>query len=334
MTRQTYHSILSGFLFAGLLLTGIAGLSAQEKAFFYKDHLFTAGEGGYVTYRIPGFLVTNKGTLLAWCEARTEGGDWGGIDIVLRRSTDRGKTWTAPRVIVGGDWVEVEQNVTANASTISGSTEGQTANNPVMIADRNGRVHFLFCREYARAYYAYSDDEGETFSEPVDITATFEKLKEKYPWKVIATGPGHSIQLKNGRLLVPLWMSTGEYENGHRPSVVATIYSDDNGRSWEAGDIAIHHQRTTIDPVSGQPQAIVNPSETMAVQLADGRVLLNARTESPEHRRVVAISPNGVSNWSPPSMNPQLFDPVCLGSLIRFSEYSEGEQNRMLFVNP
>src|SRR3954465_6392863 len=66
-----------------------------------KTDLFEANTGGYAHYRIPGIVATPKGTLLAYCEARKSArGDWGTIDVFLRRSTDGGKTWEPARNIV------------------------------------------------------------------------------------------------------------------------------------------------------------------------------------------------------------------------------------------
>src|SRR4051794_22023337 len=63
--------------------------------------LFEADSGGYATYRIPGLVVTDRGTLLAYCEGRkASASDWGAIDLVYRRSTDGGKTWSEPRKVV------------------------------------------------------------------------------------------------------------------------------------------------------------------------------------------------------------------------------------------
>lgn len=123
----------------------------------------------------------------------------------------------------------------------------------------------------------------------VDITPTFKEFRSEYDWRVIATGPGHGIQLRNGRLLVPVWMSTGTGGHGHRPSIVSVIYSDDHGRTWHRGDIVVRHTETTP-----------NPSETAAIQLRSGRVMLNIRNESSRHRRLVSFSDDGVSNWSHP----------------------------------
>ena len=71
-----------------------------------------------------------------------------------------------------------------------------------------GTIEFLYCINYARCYSMRSTDEGLTWSDPVDITATFEPFRKHYDWKVNATGPGHRIQLTNGRLVVPIWVTT------------------------------------------------------------------------------------------------------------------------------
>ncbi len=239
------------------------------------------------------------------------------------------------QIIADANGLNIEaSDVTGLASSISGDTERATANNAVLIADRNGDVHLIFCVEYRRCFYAVSKDDGKSFSKPRDITDAFEAIQDKYPWKVIATGPGHGIQLASGRLLTPFWMSTGQFENGHRPSEVATLYSDDQGKTWQVGDIAVHHQLPHFDPANNQPQAFSDPNETMAVELIDGRVLLNSRSESPEHYRVITRSPDGAHNWDTPRFDPALFDPVCMGSLVRLSKQPEYEKNRILFACP
>src|SRR5262249_8228487 len=154
---------------------------------------------------------------------------------------------------------------------------------------RDGSVVFVFCVEYGRAFVSRSQDDGVIWSAPVEITSTFETLRDRYPWKVIATGPDHGIQLTTGRLLVPVWLSTGTGGNAHRPSVVATIFSDDHGQTWHAGDIAVPNTDEWI-----------NPNETTAVELADGRVMLNTRNESKAHRRLITLSRDGATGWTEP----------------------------------
>jgi sialidase-1 len=285
--------------------------------------LFTADTLGYELFRIPGLAITSKGTLLAYAEARKTGkGDWGSIDVMLRRSENGGKSFADPTVISNVS-VPIHKNPMAVAKGLGGD-DGITFNNPLAIADnQTGAVHFLFCAEYMRAFYMRSDDDGKTFSQPVEITDAFDAFRPEYDWKVLATGPGHGIQLKNGRLIVPVWLSTGTGGHAHRPSVVATIYSDDHGATWQRGDIAVPNNDDTI-----------NPSETVAVQLADGSVMLNLRTESKRNRRVVTVSPDGATKWSEPRYQEELVEPICFGSIARLSGAGDGRPNRLVFVNP
>ena len=282
-----------------------------------RQELFATGQGGYAHYRIPGIIVTRKGTILAYAEARKSlRGDWGTTDIVLRRSTDRGATWSPFRVIAAVDGPKAKNPVAVVQKL--GADEEVTYNNPVAIADRkSGAVHFLFCLEYMRAFYMRSDDDGQTFSKPVEITSVFDAFRPEYPWKVLATGPGHGIQLRNGRLLVPIWISTGTGGHAHRPSVTSTIYSDDSGQTWKRGEIAVPD---TPDQVF--------PSETAAAQLSDGRVMLNVRTESKTHRRTVVTSPDGATHWSKPRFDPQLLEPICFGTILSLGS------KRLVFANP
>ncbi len=305
-----------------LLLCGCSQVPPSSQQPIGTD-LFTAGEQGYELYRIPGIAVTAKGTLLAYAEARkTGGGDWGVIDVMLRRSEDSGRTWSTPQII-SNVRSPIAKNPLALAKNL-GSDGGTTFNNPIAIADyKTGAVHFLFCAEYMRAFYTRSDDDGKTFPEPVEITAAFDDFRPEYDWKVIATGPGHGIQLRNGRLLVPVWLSTGTGGHAHRPSVVATIFSDDHGATWQRGEIAVPNNEDTI-----------NPSETVAEQLADGRVMLNLRSESKRNRRLVTLSADGATNWSEPRYQEELAEPICFGSITRLSGAGDGRPNRLLFVNP
>lgn len=301
-------------------MLGALGSAPAAAPFIEKVDLFTAAQDGYALYRIPGIVTTKRGTVLAYCEARkTERGDWGTIDLMLRRSTDGGKTWSERTKFAEVPGPKAK-NPVALAQKLA--TEGEvTYNNPVAIADRDGAVHFLFCLEYARCFYARSDDDGITWSKPVEITATFDKFRPEYDWKVLATGPGHGIQLKTGRLVVPVWLSLGTGGHAHRPSVTSVIYSDDLGRTWSRGEIA--------GPNEGEWNI---PNETCAVQLADGRVLLNMRSESKANRRLLTSSRDGATGWSRPQFHDQLLEPICMASMVRLSEAPA--KNRLLFSNP
>ncbi len=300
---------------------GFAALGSliHAEPFLEKQDLFVVGDNpAFDIYHIPGIVVTAKGSVLAWCEARTGGGDWSDIRVLLRRSTDDGKTWSAPRSIADVSGPKRKNPFSAGLKGVDPTHV--TYNNPVLIADKDGTVHMLFCLEYERAFYQRSEDDGLTWSTPAEITATFEAFKKDYDWKVLATGPNHSIQLKTGRLVVPVWLSTGTGGNAHRPSVTATIFSDDYGKTWQAGEIAVPNTDEWI-----------NPNETVAVELNDGSVMLNVRSESKAHRRLVVTSPDGATNWSKPRFDEALLEPICMGGIVR---YEYGGESLLLFSNP
>ena len=127
----------------------------MNKPFFKTKPLWSRNES-YSNHRIPGMIVTNCGTLIAYCEARQSESDWALMDIIMQRSTDHGQTFGAPYILA------------------KGTKEKPTVNNPVMIQDKNGRIHFFYCENYTimggRALRRYSDDDGVTWSEAIDVT--------------------------------------------------------------------------------------------------------------------------------------------------------------------
>jgi sialate O-acetylesterase len=268
--------------------------------------VFEAAKLGYLQARIPAILYTSAGTLLAFCEARRASGDWAEIDVVMRRSSDGGRSWS-----------EV---------TVLAKSSGGPISNATPIADADGTVHFIFHRDYRHCYYLRSRDDGRTWTEPREITSAFEAFRSEYDWEVIASGPGHAIQLRNGRLVVPVWLCdpAGDKIPGgdHRPSCVSTIFSDDHGATWSRGQIV-------IDTTAEFP----NPSETAAVELSDGRVMLNIRSEASTHRRIVSISPDGATGWSVPRFDEGLYEPVCMAGLLGTSD-PESSNRVLLFSNP
>lgn len=294
-----------------------------ESPLLEKSDLFTAGADAYAVYRIPGLVVTRQGSVLAYCEARRTGKtDWDTIDIYLRRSSDGGRSFGERRKIAEVPGPK-QKNPLALEKKLA-NPDDVTYNNPVAIVDhQTGAVHFLFCLEYMRCFYLRSEDDGQSFTPPVEITSAFEKFRSQYDWRVLAVGPGHGIQLAGGRLVVPVWLSTGTGGHAHRPSVASVIYSDDAGRAWQAGEIAVRNE-----------DAIINPSETIVVQLANGRTMLNVRSESKANRRLVTTSADGATNWSEPKFQDDLLEPVCMASIARLSRQPASDKNRLVFANP
>lgn len=287
-----------------------AAPAPQQQPKIASTLLWHAGDEGYDTYRIPGIVVSSRGTVLAYAVARRhlQDGDWSDSDIMLRRSVDGGKSWEPSK-------------------KIAGDSHGVT-DNPVAIASRKkGVVYLLYQHNYARIFYMRSKNDGASFSKPVDITSVLDSLKSQFAWTVVALGPGHAIELRSGRLLVPVWLAegvqTGNGRRRHAPSAITTLYSDNHGKTWKHGDL-----------IARNSSELPNPNEFQLIQLADGSVMANIRNGDKRHRRAVATSPDGISHWTQPQLDEQLYDPICAASIARYSARPKDARNRILFSNP
>ncbi len=270
--------------------------------------LFVSNDGSFKRYRIPSLLVTKKGTLLAICEGRVDGGGLtGNIDLVLRRSLDAGLTWQPLQKIADlGD---------------------DTLGNPCPVVDREtGTIWLPFTRSPGKfneaqivagqssgptaVWVTRSDDDGATWSEPRDISVT--TRQEKWGW--YGTGPGIGIQLANGRLLIPSYHT----EPGSGMYRSHAIFSDDRGATWKLGETVGEHT-----------------AECQAIERHDGAVVLNMRGTNKQFFRSIAISRDGGQSWSEPQLDRNLPEPACQASLLAEDNGGRvGNSSYWLFCNP
>jgi sialidase-1 len=271
--------------------------------------VYVSGQDGYVAYRIPAIETAADGSLLAFAEARkhnlADPGEKGQeIDLVLKRSTDGGATWSPMKVI-------------------EHSGELWSSANPATVVDReSGRVwvFYLRCRpgrgtDAARPgtddvanLARSSDDHGQTWSEPIDQTRVARDMDDGQ-WRISVPGPGGAIQDRKGRLIVPMWR--------YAPWSVFALYSEDHGRTWHRGAM-----------VPGDKDL----DEDQLVELSDGRILLDIRQHGGPHRWT-ATSRDGGRTWSEPRPG-QPVTPVCC-AIERYTRKSAGDdRDRILWTGP
>ena len=243
--------------FASLIPLAGGGLRAESPV-----AVFEVGEGGYNIFRIPAIVGAANGDLLAFCEAR-QGGDASEIDLVLKRSSNRGKTWGPIEVVQESDDYRELFGEEAPEITIGNPApvvDGMDPENP-------GRLWLPYTLENDRVFVVYSDDSGKTWSERREITADVKK--ESWGW--YATGPVHSIQLQHGphrgRLVIPCDHRLSDDGEDKGPNGAHAILSDDHGKTWRIGSL----DETYEDGL--------NANETAVVELNDGSLYFNTRDQ-------------------------------------------------------
>lgn len=274
---------------AALLLCSILanGQNAPQRTVLWK-----ANEHNIFAHFVYGLTVTTKGTILAFAEARiTESKDDGAHHIVLKRSTDQGSTFSASTILVS-------------------SSNGQSWTNPTIVQDGKTNELFLFYalnhgNDSTQVFYITSKDDGLSWSDRKEITQLFKD--NQHGWTFHLPGPGHGIQLKNKRLLVPVWHRRSiAFAGPERKYGVNCIYSDDHGKTWKVGEDA--------------PVGEFNESQIVAK--ANGDVLLIGRTYSKQDDSFQAgvISRDKGHSWSAPiRYNKGLTGAVCDIGLTRYS---------------
>ena len=282
--------------------------------------VFAAGAEGYHTFRIPAIVTAADGSLIAFAEGRKEnrsdpgGGD---IDLVFKRSTDRGATWSPVRIL-------------------DDPGEGWAASNPTPVMDRQTRRVWILYNRWEpghgtassrpatannQTWARYSDDHGASWSEAADLTRA---SRDYDRWGAMFLGPGGAIQTRAGRLVVPaamrpdsydFWISVGGFTGRTSLMRAYALYSDDHGATWRRG--ALVRAQT---------------NENQVVELADEAILMDARQGAGDHRWLMFSVDGGVT-WSDP-VPGQNVTPICT-AIERYSfPGGPGQSGRILWTGP
>ena len=269
-----------------------------------QTDLFVSGQDDIAYYRIPALVTSTKGTVIAVCDGRIERvhDAPNNIDLVMKRSFDNGETWTPLQTIIDFPGQEA-------------------ATDPCLVVDKiTGTIWLFFDYSIPKEgllrdrkiwlYAMKSDDDGETWSTPVDLTP----LLKDPEWNYIASSPGMAIQGSSGRLIVPTYSVRSKSEE----CGTHLIYSDDHGKTWTRNaDAGLDH------------------NEPQVVELADGTIMMNMRQVQDKGFRAVSTTKDGGETWSEVIDETVLIEPRCQASFIRYTDKRSGaSRNRLLFSNP
>jgi sialidase-1 len=303
-----------------LLLLPLPALAGEPEV----SDVFIPKADGFKSIRIPSVVVAKTGAVLAFAEGRAANADQAKNKIVLKRSTDGGKTWGKIAVIAdGGD--KSFNNPCAVVERVSGRVLLMYQGYPASGDERSGKIQTGYDGEQiVRDFLITSDDDGVTWSKPRDLTR-----EAKRPEKVttIASGPGIGIQLRHGkyagRLLFPF--NEGPFGLWN----IYAVYSDDKGKTWQRGEVA---PGGLIDAPKGGKISTVN--EAQFVELKDGSIRFNVRRWAGKPVRKTSVSDDGGTTWSKVEDVPELRDPSCMASVFRYTDPADGAKSRILFSGP
>lgn len=279
-----------------------------------------AGDDGSAAFRIPGLVTTNKGTLLGVYDIRYNSSVdlQEMVDIGISRSTDKGQTWEPMRVAMsfgetGG--LPHAQNGVGDPSIL---VDEKTNTVWVVAAWTHGMgnqrawwnsMPGMTPDETAQLMLVKSEDDGKTWSEPINITS---QVKDP-SWYFLLQGPGRGITMHDGTLIFPI-----QFIDSTRVPNAGIMYSKDRGETWHLHNLA----RT-------------NTTEAQVAEVEPGVLMLNMR-DNRGGSRAVAITKDLGKTWTEhPSSRHALQEPVCMASLIKVdAEDNITGKKVLLFSNP
>ena len=275
--------------------------------------VFVSGKDGYKSFRIPAIVRVGNGDILAFAEGRVGGGaDFGDIDIVMKRSKDGGKTWSAIKIVA--DYKELQAG---NPAPVLDVTDKAFPKGKLFLFFNTGNNHEGEVRKgigLREVWYKTSIDGGVTWSEPVNITAQTHRpnkpdINPAYrfseDWRSYANTPGHATQITSGkykgRIYVPANHSAGAQKKDFSDYLAHGFYSDDHGKTFKISALL----------------NIEGSNESTATEISGGRLMFNSRNQKGDIReRIVAVSNDGGASWDTTYFDKNLPDPVCEGSIL------------------
>lgn len=275
--------------------------------------VFTAGEDGFRSYRIPAIISLPDGDLLAFAEGRLYGpGDFGNIKIVMKRSGNRGKTWSVLHIIASFDTLQA-----GNPAPVVDLTDPLYPDGRLFLFYNTGNNHESAVRNgegLREVWYKTSVDNGETWSAPVNITTQVHRpdipavnplYNFKEDWRSYANTPGHAMQFTSGkykgRIFIAANHSAGRPLNKFEDYAAHGYYTDDHGKTF--------HLSSTVKIPGG--------NESTATELSGGRLMMNSRNQQGDVRaRIVSVSSDGGTTWDTSYFDQTLIDPVNEGSIL------------------
>lgn len=296
-----------------LVLLNCLTMHAQQK--FVP--VFVSGTDGYKSFRIPAIVNMPNGNLLAFCEGRVNGaGDYGNIDIVMKRSIDKGKTWSILQVVA-----DYGDQQLCNPAPVVDLSDPLYPNGRIFLFYNTGNNHegeILNGKGIKYCMYKTSADGGVTWSDPIDITEQVHRPKQpsvnpKYDfsedWRYYANTPGHAMQFQSGkyqgRIFVAANHSAGNPQKRAGHYVAHGYYTDDHGKTFKLGNSL----------------NLPGSNESMAAELSGSRLMMNSRNQRGDVRaRIVSISSNGGASWDTTYIDRNLIDPVCQGSILNIGK--------------
>lgn len=266
---------------------------------------------GVHTYRIPGIVTTDKGTLISVYDIRYDNDvDLpGNIDVGMSRSTDGGQTWEAMQNIMdmggpkdnsgAGDPSILFDPVTKTIWVSALWSKGNNSiagSGPGLTPDETGQ--FIVCS---------STDDGLTWSKPYSITSQVKNPE----WRLFFPGPGNGIAMADGKIVFP-----AQYWDAVKMPYSTLIYSDDHGKTWKSG----------IGAKS-------NTTESQLVETTPGTLMLNMRDNRGKFRSVATTTDMGKSWTEHATSYSALPDPVCMASFIKADVAVNGAKKDVLFFS-